>query len=116
MKPYIIYKNCKRESDKIMGSIATIVVGIFIIFLGYLIWFKKMLFLIIGYSENTFYGDKEKYAKRIGLLVIILGVFVIVMPLAVMVFGEIVEQIYKYFILIYVVIMLIVANYWRFRF
>ncbi|AIE61746.1 hypothetical protein [Bacillus methanolicus] len=99
-----------------MSTIATIVVGIFIIYLGYLIGVKKMLPLIIGYSDKTFYGDKEKYAKRTGLLAIILGVLVLLMPLIVLIFGGVAEQIYKYIIGVYVVIMIIVTNYWRFRF
>ncbi|MGN1400317.1 MAG: DUF3784 domain-containing protein [Bacillus sp. (in: firmicutes)] len=98
------------------STIATIVAGIFIIYLGYLIGVKKMLSLIIGFSDSTFYGDKNKYAKRTGLTAIILGILVLVLPLIVLIFGEGFLQIYKYIIGIYVVIMLIIANYWRFRF
>jgi hypothetical protein len=98
------------------STIATIIAGIFIIYLGYLIGVKKMLSLIIGYSDSTFYGDKLKYAKRTGLTLIILGIIVLVMPLVVLVFGENVVQIYKYVIDVYAVIIVIVANYWRFRF
>lgn len=98
------------------GTITSIVVGLFIMYLGYLIEAKKMLSLIIGYSDNTFYGDKDKYAKRTGLSTIILGIILIAMPLVILVFGEGSVQIYKYIIGVYVVIMIIVANYWRFRF
>lgn len=75
-----------------------------------------MLTLIIGFSDSTFYGDKDKYAKRTGLTAIILGIIVLVMPLIVLAFGEGVVQIYKYVIGVYVVIMPIVANYSKFRF
>lgn len=75
-----------------------------------------MLTLIIGFSDSTFYGDKDKYAKRTGLTAIILGIIVLVMPLIVLAFGEGVVQIYKYVIGVYVVIMSIVSNYWQFRF
>ncbi|WP_067729840.1 DUF3784 domain-containing protein [Oceanobacillus damuensis] len=99
-----------------LTTIATIVTGIFIIYLGYLFGKKKMLSLIIGYSDNTFYGDKDKYAKRTGLTAIILGIIVVAMPLVVLILGEGAVQIFKYIIGIYVVIMIIVGNYWRFRF
>ena len=98
------------------STIATIMAGIFIIYLGYLIGVKKLLSSIIGFSDHTFYGDKNKYAKRTGFTAIMLGILVLVLPLIVLIFGEGVLQIYKYIIVIYVVIMLIVANYWRFRF
>ncbi|MBS4209900.1 DUF3784 domain-containing protein [Bacillus sp. FJAT-50079] len=100
----------------ILSMIASIIVGIFLIYFGYLIAVKKMLSLIIGFNENTFYGDKNQYAKRSGLSAIILGILVLVMPLVVLVFGEAVIQSYKYIIGLYVVLMIIVANYWRFRF
>ncbi|MEH7387023.1 DUF3784 domain-containing protein [Bacillus sp. JJ1521] len=98
------------------SSIAIIVAGVFIIYLGYLIRVKKKLSLIIGFSETTFYGEKDKYAKRTGVTAIILRVIVLLMPLVVSVFGESVIQIYKVIIGVYIVKMLIVANYWRLRF
>lgn len=98
------------------GTLASIGAGIFIIYLGYLIRAKKMLSLIIGYSDSTFYGDKDKYAKRTGLSVILLGIAVLAMPLVIMIFGEGSVQIYKYVISVYAVIIIIVANDWRFRF
>ncbi|CEG26232.1 hypothetical protein [Bacillus sp. B-jedd] len=41
------------------GTITSIVTGIAIIYLGFLIGKKKLLSLIIGYKESTFYGDKN---------------------------------------------------------
>ncbi|MFD0051076.1 DUF3784 domain-containing protein [Actinomycetes bacterium NPDC127524] len=99
-----------------LGTVASIVAGIFVIYLGYLIRAKKMLSLIIGYGDRTFYGDEDKYAKRTGLSAIILGILIITLPLAVWVFGEGSVQIYKYIIGVYAVLMIVVANYWRFRF
>ena len=96
--------------------IATMGAGIFIIYLGYLIGIKKLLTLIIGYSDNTFYGDKDKYAKRIGMAAILLGMIVITMPLAVLFLGEGALSAYKYVIGVYVLIMIVGANYWRIRF
>ncbi|PAE14722.1 DUF3784 domain-containing protein [Virgibacillus sp. 7505] len=95
------------------STIATVVAGIFIIYLGYLIGVKKMLSLIIGYSDSTFDGDKDRYAKRTGLFTIILGIIVLVMPLAILILGEDAIQIYVYIIKVYVVILVVVTNYWR---
>lgn len=99
-----------------INTISMIVAGLGIIMLGYLIWVKKMLQLIIGYNEATFYGDKDKYAKRMGLLAISLGVLVLSMPFAIMLFGDIVNQIYQILAMILVILIIVVANYWRFRF
>jgi len=99
-----------------LSSIATIAAGLFIIYLGYLIGVKKMLTLIIGYSDHTFYGDKDKYAKRTGLSAIILGIIVLTIPIVILVIGESAIQFYKYMISVYVLLMIIVANYWRLRF
>ncbi|WP_053218664.1 hypothetical protein [Virgibacillus senegalensis] len=73
----------------------TITVGIFISYLGYLIGVKQMLTLIIGFKDSTFYGDKDEYAKRVGLSTIILGIGVLAFPFIVLFFGEGVAQIYK---------------------
>ncbi len=99
-----------------MGTLITIGIGIIIIYFGYLIGVKKMLSLIIGYDDNTFYGDKDKYAKRMGLTTIILGLLVITIPLIVLLFDEAVIQVFKIMIGVYVFIMIGIANYWRFRF
>lgn len=52
------------------GTLGTIAAGIAIIIFGCLIGFRKILFLIIGYSESNFYVNKDKYAKRVGWSVI----------------------------------------------
>lgn len=98
------------------NAIAPIIAGVFIIYLGYLIGVKKMLFFIIGFNDSTFYGDKDKFARRIGLSVLILGAILLVMPLFVLFFGEDAVKLFKYIIGIYVLIMLVIANSWRFRF
>lgn len=99
-----------------MGTLITIGIGIIIIYFGYLIRVKKMLSLIIGYDDNTFYGDKDKYAKRMGLTTIILGLIVITIPFIVLLFDEAVIQVFKIMIGVYVFIMIGIANYWRLRF
>lgn len=75
-----------------------------------------MLFLIIGYREATFYGDKEKYARRMGSVTVALGIFIISMPLSLMVFGEHAKQMYEFLAIAFVILIAIIANYWRFRY
>ncbi|MFS0781672.1 DUF3784 domain-containing protein [Bacillus sp. 1P06AnD] len=99
-----------------LRSIATLGAGICIIYLGYLIGVKKMLTLLIGYSDKHFYGDKNKYTTRTGLTVIILGIIVISIPLSLLIFGGAALQFYKYIIGIYIIMMIVISNYWRFRF
>lgn len=48
------------------GFLVCLFVGLLIIFLGYQIHVKKRLFLLAGYQEETFVGDKNKLAKLSG--------------------------------------------------
>ncbi|CAH0344258.1 DUF3784 domain-containing protein [Bacillus sp. CECT 9360] len=98
------------------STLGTVAAGIAIIIFGYLIGFRKMLFLIIGYSESNFYGNKDKYAKRVGLFVVAFGSLIITMPFSVMVFGDIATEVYKYLVITMVIILVVVSNYWRFRY
>ncbi|MBK3495211.1 DUF3784 domain-containing protein [Viridibacillus sp. YIM B01967] len=82
------------------GLIVFTVVGLICIFLGYLIWFKKMLFLIAGYNESTFEGDKEKLAKGIGIVAIISGIVTILFPFFLYLFGNTVGITYCLIIII----------------
>lgn len=71
------------------GIIITSIVGLVLILVGYLIWFKKMLFLIAGYNESTFEGDKEKLAKATGIVCMIIGIVTILFPFFLYYFGNI---------------------------
>jgi len=62
------------------GFITCFIVGILCIFMGFLVWKKKMLSLIAGYNEESFKGDKEKLAKAVGVFTIMIGVFTILLP------------------------------------
>ncbi|MFS0820677.1 DUF3784 domain-containing protein [Bacillus sp. 1P02SD] len=62
------------------GFIICFLVGLFCIFMGYLIWKKKQLSLIAGYNEETYKGDKEKLAKVVGLFTIFVGLLTILLP------------------------------------
>jgi hypothetical protein len=96
--------------------IGTIVLGTIITFLGYLIGNKKMLFLIAGYRDDTFYGDKTIYAKRMGLIIMMIGIITILLPFSIMLFGNVVKQIYTTLLVILIILLTVVGNYWRFRF
>ena len=64
------------------GFLVCLFVGLLIIFLGYQIHVKrKRLFLLAGYQEETFVGDKNKLAKLSGAFSYIVGVTTIILPL-----------------------------------
>ncbi|WP_010678046.1 DUF3784 domain-containing protein [Bacillus timonensis] len=62
------------------GFIICFLVGFLCIFMGLLIWKKKQLFLIAGYNEETYKGDKEKLAKAVGLFTIFIGILTMLLP------------------------------------
>ncbi|MFD1777065.1 DUF3784 domain-containing protein [Fredinandcohnia salidurans] len=62
------------------GFITCFIVGLLCVFMGFLVWKKKMLSLIAGYNEETFKGDKEKLAKAVGVFTIMIGVLTILLP------------------------------------
>jgi hypothetical protein len=104
-----------EEVGKMASIIGTIIIGLIIILLGYLIWFKKMLFLIAGFRPDTFYGDESKYAKRMGLLAILMGILTVLLPFSIILFGHSATTIYEVLMITLVIAAIIVGNYWRFR-
>ncbi|MEH7235214.1 DUF3784 domain-containing protein [Bacillus sp. JJ1562] len=62
------------------GFIVCFFVGLFCIFMGFLVWKKKHLSLIAGYNGETYKGDKEKLAKVVGIFTIIIGLLTILLP------------------------------------
>ncbi|MGG3801736.1 DUF3784 domain-containing protein [Metabacillus fastidiosus] len=65
----------------LLGGILSCALTSVILFLfSYLIWSKKELSLISGYNEKTFKGDKDKLAKAVGLLLVINGILVLILP------------------------------------
>ncbi|EOP60638.1 hypothetical protein IKQ_05890 [Bacillus cereus VDM053] len=53
-----------------------------------------MLFLIIGYSDNNFFGDKDRLAKRVGIIILTIGVLTLFVPILITIFGSIVIYVY----------------------
>lgn len=71
-----------------IAIIVCCLIGILTIFLGYLIWKKKKLNFIAGFSEEAYKGDKEKLAKAVGLFSIVVGILVIFFPFSLQYIGE----------------------------
>lgn len=78
--------------------------------MGYLVWFKKMLFFIAGYNEATFTGDKEQLAKSTGIIAILAGILVIILPFALEFFGKIAVVVFCALILFGIVVIYFVKN------
>lgn len=62
------------------GYITCIVLAFIIILMGYLIHIKKKLWLIAGYQEEGFIGDKDKLAKLFGVFSYIVGIATFLLP------------------------------------
>lgn len=92
------------------GLIITTIVGLICIALGYLIGYKKMLFLIAGYNEDTFEGDKEKLVKGTGVVLVISGIVTILFPFFLYWFGNTVGIIYCLIIIIGVMVIIMMKS------
>ena len=63
------------------------IVGLLFLSFGYFIYFKKKYSLINGFVESYKRGEKtEEYAKRVGLVELILGVVFIVAAAVLIIF------------------------------
>lgn len=62
------------------GYITCIILALIFIFMGYLIHVKKKLWLIAGYQEGSFIGDKDKLAKLCGVFSYIVGIATFLLP------------------------------------
>ncbi|MDQ6598946.1 DUF3784 domain-containing protein [Bacillus salipaludis] len=77
-----------------MNLLTSFCIAAVFLIISYLIWKKKMLFLIIGYSDNNFFGDKDKLAKRVGIITAIIGVLSLFFPILITIFGSFVIYVY----------------------
>ncbi|PFX89992.1 DUF3784 domain-containing protein [Bacillus mycoides] len=76
------------------GFAISTLVSLIIVVIGYQIHIKKRLFLIAGYQENTFIGDKNKLAKLFGIFTYIIGIATFLLPFGLEFFGSISGIIY----------------------
>ncbi|MFP3394229.1 DUF3784 domain-containing protein [Brevibacillus sp. SIMBA_076] len=71
---------------------------------------KKRLFLLAGYQEETFVGDKNKLAKLSGVFSYIVGVATILLPFGLEKIGDVVGIVYAILIVLGTIVFLIKAN------
>jgi hypothetical protein len=76
------------------GYITCIVLAFIIIFMGFLIHVKKKLWLIAGYQEDSFIGNKVKLAKLFGVFSYIVGIATFLLPFGLEFWGNISGIIY----------------------
>ncbi|WP_459501603.1 DUF3784 domain-containing protein [Bacillus sp. C1] len=89
------------------GFIICFLAGLLIIILGYQIHIKKRLFLIAGYQEETFVGDKEKLAKISGIFSYIIGIFTALLPFGLEAMGDAAGISYGIFVVISTIVIVI---------
>ncbi|WP_258237051.1 DUF3784 domain-containing protein [Bacillus sp. NP247] len=71
---------------------------------------KKRLFLLAGYQEETFVGDKNKLAKLSGVFSYIAGVVTIILPFGLEKIGDVVGIVYAILVVLGTIMFLIEAN------
>lgn len=71
---------------------------------------KKRLFLLAGYQEETFVGDKNKLAKLSGVFSYIVGVVTIILPFGLEKIGDVVGIVYAILVVLGTIMFLIKAN------
>ncbi|GMN98896.1 DUF3784 domain-containing protein [Parageobacillus thermoglucosidasius] len=93
-----------------LGVIICSIASLLMILLGYLIWAKKKLFLIAGYDEETFVGDKEKLAKAMGMFSIFVGILIFIFPFTLEYIGSFTGYIFAIIIVLGTMVMFIYVN------
>ncbi|UYX55365.1 DUF3784 domain-containing protein [Bacillus thuringiensis] len=71
---------------------------------------KKRLFLLAGYQEETFVGDKNKLAKLSAVCSYIVGVVTIILPFGLEKIGDVVGIVYAILVVLGTIMFLIEAN------
>ncbi|PFE06215.1 DUF3784 domain-containing protein [Bacillus cereus] len=92
------------------GFIICFLLAMFIIILGYQIHIKKRLFLLAGYQEETFVGDKEKLAKIAGFFSYVIGITTALLPFGLEAIGDAVGIGYGLFVVISTIVLVIWSN------
>ncbi|MBY0595320.1 DUF3784 domain-containing protein [Bacillus bingmayongensis] len=92
------------------GFIICFLVGMLILILGYQIHIKKRLFLLAGYQEETFVGDKEKLAKISGVFCYVIGITSALLPFGLKAIGDAAGIGYGIFVVISTIVLVIWGN------
>lgn len=87
-----------------------IVISVIFFILGYLIWKKQKLWLLAGYQDSEFKGDKRKLARDGGIFCIIIGILTLALSLFINLVGDILGIIYAAVIVILSILFIIKAN------
>ncbi|MCI0768431.1 MULTISPECIES: DUF3784 domain-containing protein [Bacillus] len=92
------------------GFITCTIVSLIMILIGYQIHIKKRLFLIAGYQEGNFIGDKNKLAKIFGMFSYLVGVVTFLLPFGLESLGDIVGIIFGVLVVLSTIGVIIWAN------
>ncbi|MEY8346810.1 DUF3784 domain-containing protein [Bacillus cereus] len=92
------------------GFITCFLIGMLIMILGYQIHIKKRLFLLAGYQEETFIGDKEKLAKIAGIFSYVIGITTALLPFGLEAIGDAAGIGYGIFVVISTIALVIWSN------
>ncbi|WP_162920092.1 DUF3784 domain-containing protein [Paenisporosarcina cavernae] len=77
---------------------------------SYFIWKKQKLWLLAGYHEENFIGDKKRLARDAGIFTFIIGLLTLAMSLLIDSYGDFVGIIYAIVIAILSIGFLIKVN------
>ncbi len=103
-------KYCRGGVNMLAGFLICLFIGLLIIFLGYQIHVKKRLFLLAGYQEETFVGDKNKLAKHSGVFSYIVGVATMILPFGLERIGDVAGIVYAILVVLGTIVFIIKAN------
>ena len=70
-----------------------LIIGVFLIWVGYIVWTKGIYSLLAGFWITWEPVNSEKLGKRIGILLIILGILAILTAIFTIWFGAVVGKI-----------------------
>ena len=69
-------------------KVTAILIGTAFVLFGYFIFFRKKYFLINGFEAELKAGRRnEKYAKRVGLIEIIIGIIFLIVGIILIIFA-----------------------------
>ena len=78
--------------------------------MGYQIHIKKKLWLIAGYQEETFVGDKERLAKVSGVFLYVVGITTFLLPFGLESIGDIVAITYAVLVILGILLVIVWGN------
>ncbi|WP_421385275.1 DUF3784 domain-containing protein [Bacillus salacetis] len=84
----------------IIGLLICGIAGVLIIYFGYLIWKKKKLHFIAGYSEDDYKGNKGKLAKVFGIYFSLIGIITVFLPFSIHYIGLVTGTVYLFSLII----------------